>query len=104
MIIFIKSANILKKNTKLNNVFDVKNMIMSKLVETMKNAIFARASILRSNAEHLMNTKNVLTALINTQREVFNTTLKRKKSKNSTRYKTINHLYISNHRQKMKQR
>jgi hypothetical protein len=80
-------------------------MIMSiKSVETMKNAISARANILRSNAEHSMNTENVLISSTNTQRETFNTTLKRKKNKNSTRYETINHSCISNHRQKMKQR
>jgi hypothetical protein len=94
-----------KKKAKSNNAFDVKSMIMStKLVETMKNANSARASILRSNAEHSMNTENVLTASINILREAFNATLKRKKSKNSTRYETTNHSCISNHRQKIKQR
>jgi hypothetical protein len=105
MIIRIESANILKKKTKLNNAFDVKSMIMStKFVETMKNAIFARASILRSNADHSMNIENVLTASTSILREVFNATLKRKKSKNSTRYETTNRSCTSKHRQMMKQR
>jgi hypothetical protein len=57
-------------------------MIMStKLVEMMKNAISARANILRSNAEHSMNTKNVLTASTSTLREAFSATLKRRRSK-----------------------
>jgi hypothetical protein len=98
-------VNILKRNAKLNNVFNVKNIIIStKFVETMKNTISARASIFRSNAEHSMNTKNVLTASTNILRETFNATLKRRKNENSTRYETTNHSYISNHRQKMKQR
>jgi hypothetical protein len=95
----------LKKNAKSNNAFDVKSMIMStKLDETMKNAISARASILRLNAEHSMNTEDVLTASTSIQREVFSATLKRRKSKNSTRYETTNHSCISNYRQMMKQR
>ncbi len=76
----------------------------TKFVEMMKNAIFARASIFRSNAEHSMNTENVFTASTSIQREVFNATLKRKKSEDSTRYKITSHSCISNHRQKMKQR
>jgi hypothetical protein len=80
-------------------------MIMStKFVETMKNAIFARASILRSNAEHSTNTKNVLIASTSILREAFNATLKRRKSRNSTRYKTTNRSCISKHRQIKKQR
>jgi hypothetical protein len=91
-------VKILKKNAKSNNAFDVRNMIMStKLVETIKNAIFARASILRSNAEHSMNTKNVLTASTSILREAFNATLKRRRNKNSTRYETTNHSCILNH-------
>jgi hypothetical protein len=105
MTIFIESANILKRNVKSNNVFDVKNMIMlTKFVETIKNAISARASIFRLNAEHSMNTENVLIASTKILRETFNATLKRRRSKNSTQYKTTNHSCISNHRQKMKQR
>jgi hypothetical protein len=75
----------LKKSAESNNAFDVKSMIMStKLVETMKNAISARASIFRSNAEHSMNTENVLTASTSTLREAFSATLKRRRSKDST--------------------
>jgi hypothetical protein len=73
----------LKRNAELNNAFDVKNMIMStKFVETMRNAISARASISRSNAEHSMNTESVLTASTSILREAFSATLKRRKNKN----------------------
>jgi hypothetical protein len=90
-------VNILKRSAESNNAFDVKNMIMStKLIETMKNAISARASILRSNAEHSMNTENVLIASTSTLREAFSATLKRRRSKDSTRYKTTNHSCILN--------
>jgi hypothetical protein len=36
--------------------------MLTKFIKTMKNAIFARASILRFNAEYSMNKENVLTA------------------------------------------
>ncbi len=80
-------------------------MIMStKSVETMKNAISARANISRSNAEHSMNTESVLTASTSILREAFSATLKRRRSKNLTRYETTSHSCISNYRQKMRQR
>jgi anti-sigma28 factor (negative regulator of flagellin synthesis) len=105
MIIRIEFANNLKKSAKSNNAFDVKSMIMStKFVETMKNAISARASILRLNAEQSTNTENVLTASTSTLREAFNATLKRKRSKDSTRYETTNRSCTSKHRQMKKQR
>jgi hypothetical protein len=69
-----------------------------KFVETMKNAISARANIFCFNAKHFMNTKNVLIASKNILRESFNATLKRKKNKDSTRYKIINRSCISKHR------
>jgi hypothetical protein len=72
--------NISKRNAEINNVFDVKNIITStRFVETTKNAIFVHVNILRSNAEHSTNTKNVLIALINILRKTFNAKLKRKK-------------------------
>jgi hypothetical protein len=70
---------------------------LTKFVETMKNAIFVRASILRSNAKHSTNTKNVLIASTSTLREAFNATLKRRRNKNSTRFKIINRSCISKH-------
>ncbi len=91
--------NILKKNAKLNHVLNVKNIITSTtFVKMTKNATFVHASILRSNAKHLMNTKNVLITLKSIQREVFNATLKRKKNKNSTQFEIINRSCISKHR------
>jgi hypothetical protein len=99
------SANISKKNAKSNNAFYVKSMITStKFVETMRNAIFVRASILRSNAKHSTNTKNVLIASTSTLREAFNKTSKRRKNKNSTWFKTISRSCISKHRQMKTQR
>jgi hypothetical protein len=58
--------------------------MLTKFCETMKNAISARVIIFRLNTEHSMNTKNVLIALINILRVVFNATLKQRKSKNLT--------------------
>jgi hypothetical protein len=77
---------------------------VNKICRTMRNAIFVRASILRSNARHSTNTKNVLIASTSILREVFSATLKRKKSRNSTRFKTTNHSCISKHHQMKTQR
>jgi hypothetical protein len=72
--------------------------MLTKSVETMKNAIFARTSILRSNAEHSTNTKNVLIASTNILRKAFNATLLQRRSKDSTRYEIISRLCTSKHR------
>jgi hypothetical protein len=78
-------------------------IISTKSVKMMKNAIFACASIFRSNAEHSTNTENVLIASTKTLREVFNATLKRRRSRKSTRYETISRSCTSKHRQIKKQ-
>jgi hypothetical protein len=94
-----------EKKCKSNNAFDVKSMITSiKSVEITRNAIFVHASILRFNAEHSTNIKNVLIASTNILREAFNATLKRRKSKNSTQFETTSRSCISKHRQTKTQR
>ncbi len=77
---------------------------LTKFVEMTKNAIFVHASIFRLNAKHSTNTKNVLIALTSIRREVCNATSKRKKSRNSTQFKTTSRSCISKHRQTKTQR